>query len=140
MELRAAGVIPKHSRGVLLPDGLSAVMGCDGVGVMIETGSGVGNFRTCDLVTLLDPCEDIRGKEARNRNLRISFTLMLTPMLRDLPQARAHHGAILSHCAELVNAGKLRIEVARTLPLEQAADAHRVVETGHAQGKLILVP
>ena len=47
---------------------------------------------------------------------------------------------MLSHCAELVNAGKLRIEVARTLPLEQAADAHRVVEAGHAQGKLILVP
>ncbi|MEN8180222.1 MAG: zinc-dependent alcohol dehydrogenase family protein [Pseudomonadota bacterium] len=93
-----------------------------------------------DLVTLLDPGVDVNWQEARNRNLRISFTLMLTPMLRDLPEARAHHGEILSRCAELVDAGKLRIEVAHTLSLEQAAEAHRMIEAGHTQGKIVLAP
>ena len=93
-----------------------------------------------ELVTILDPGSDMDWKEARNRNLRIGFTLMLTPMLRELSEARAHHGEILRRCAELVDAGKLRIEVAQTLPLEQAAEAHRLIETGHTQGKLVLVP
>ncbi|MBA1444820.1 MAG: zinc-dependent alcohol dehydrogenase family protein [Chromatiales bacterium] len=93
-----------------------------------------------DLVTLLDPGQDVAWKEARNRNLRIGFTLMLTPLLRDLPEARAHHGEILERCGELVDAGSLRIEVAGRLPLAEAAEAHRQVEAGHLQGKLVLVP
>ena len=36
-----------------------------------------------DLVTLLDPGPGVDWKEARLRNLRIGFTLMLTPMLRE---------------------------------------------------------
>ncbi|MDX1698431.1 MAG: zinc-binding dehydrogenase, partial [Thiohalobacterales bacterium] len=47
------------------------------------------------LVTLLDPGTDVNWKEARNRNLGIHFTLMLTPMLQDLPAARAQQGEIL---------------------------------------------
>lgn len=91
-----------------------------------------------DLVTLLDPGADVVWKEARNRNLRISFTLMLTPMLRDLPRARAHQGEILDRCAELIRDGRLLIEVAESLPLRQASEAHRLIESGHAQGKLVL--
>jgi NADPH2:quinone reductase len=92
-----------------------------------------------DLVTLLDPGAAVEWKEARNRNLRVSFTLMLTPMLRDLPEARAHHGEILERCGELIGAGRLRIEVAQTLPLARAAEAHRMIEAGHTQGKLVLL-
>jgi NADPH:quinone reductase len=93
-----------------------------------------------DLVTILEPGSDMDWKEARTRNLRIAFTLMLTPMLRDLPEARAHQGEILRRCAELVAAGKLRIEVAQSLPLAEAAEAHRLIETGHTQGKIVLLP
>jgi NADPH2:quinone reductase len=90
------------------------------------------------LVTILDPGPDQDFKEARNRNLRIGFELMLTPMLRDLPEARAHQGEILDRCAEHIGRGELRIEVAETFPLEQAADAHRLIEEGHNRGKLVL--
>lgn len=90
-----------------------------------------------DLVTLLDPGE-VAWKEARNRNLRIGFELMLTPMLRPLPEARAHQGEILRRCAEWIDQGRLTLHVAQTFPLEQAADAHRVLEAGHLQGKLVL--
>jgi len=92
------------------------------------------------LITLLDPGSDIAWKEARNRNLRIGFELMLTPMLNHLPGARTHQGEILDHCAALADAGKLTIEVSQSLPLEQAAEAHRQIETGHTRGKLVLIP
>ncbi|MGZ4428357.1 MAG: NADP-dependent oxidoreductase [Nocardioidaceae bacterium] len=38
----------------------------------------------------------------------------------------------------LVDAGKLRVEVAATYPLEQIADAHRTSEEGHARGKIVV--
>lgn len=93
-----------------------------------------------DLVTLLDPGPDVDWKEARMRNLRIGFTLMLTPMLRDLPQARADQVTILCNCSEFIDSGSLKITLADSLPLSQAAEAHRRIEAGHTQGKLVLIP
>ncbi len=90
-----------------------------------------------DLVTILDP-GPVSLKEARNRNLRISLELMLTPQLKGLPDALAHQGDILRRCGELFDAGELRIEIAGTYPLDRAADAHRRLETGGMQGKLVL--
>lgn len=93
-----------------------------------------------DLVTLLDPGPDVDWKEARMRNLRIGFTLMLTPMLRDLPQARSDQVTILCNCSEFIDSGSLKLSLADTLPLAQAAEAHRMIEGGHTQGKLVLIP
>ncbi len=39
-----------------------------------------------------------------------------------------------------VEAGALRVVVARTFPLAEAAEAHRLVAGGHAGGKVVLVP
>ncbi len=91
-----------------------------------------------DLVTLLQPGAEVDWTPARRKNLRIAFELMLTPMLEDLPAARAHHGEILEYCARLFDKGELRIHVSRTFPLEQAAEAHRLVEQGHTMGKVVL--
>lgn len=90
-----------------------------------------------DLVTLLDPGE-ISFKEARMRNLRIGFELMLVPMLRNLDAARGHHVEILQQCAEWIDAGRLRLHVSQVLPLEKAAAAHTQLETGHTIGKVVL--
>lgn len=91
-----------------------------------------------DLVTILQPGPELDWAEARSRNLRIGFELMLTPMLRDLPQAREHQGEILRRCTDWIDDGKLRLQVAETFPLAQAADAHRRIEEGHTIGKLVL--
>jgi len=40
--------------------------------------------------------------------------------------------------AEFAESGRLRVEVAHQLPLEQAADAHRLLESGHVRGKVVL--
>jgi NADPH2:quinone reductase len=91
-----------------------------------------------DLVTLLDPGSDVAWREARNRNLRVGFEFMLIPMLRGLAEARRRQGEILDRCREWCEEGLLKIEVARTLPLEQAAEAHRLIEQGHTRGKIVL--
>ena len=91
-----------------------------------------------DLVTILDPGPDLDLKEARNRNLRISLELMLTPMLRNLSRARTHQGEILRRCGKLIDAGDLRIHVSETFPLAQAEAAHKRLEEGHTTGKIVL--
>ncbi len=90
-----------------------------------------------DLVTILDP-GGLSLKEARHRNLRLSLELMLTPQLRQMAGALAHQGEILRRCGELLDAGHLHITVAETYPLAAAADAHRRLEAGGMQGKLVL--
>lgn len=93
-----------------------------------------------NLVTLLEPGADVSWKPARERNLNIGFVLMLTPMLRDLPQARLHQGDILDKCAVLCEAGKLKIHVSKNFALRDAAQAHKLIETGSVRGKIVLLP
>lgn len=92
-----------------------------------------------DLVTLLQPGPDMDWKDARLRNLRVGFELMLSPMLYGLTEAQQHQADILRRCTALFDAGKLRIHVAQTLPLAEAAAAHRLIEAGGMIGKLVLV-
>lgn len=88
--------------------------------------------------TLLNPGSGIDWKEARNRNLSISFTLMLTPALMDLAEARRRQGKILHRCAKLITDFKLKPTIADVLPLKDAAIAHQLIEQGDVQGKIVL--
>ncbi|MGH2890950.1 MAG: zinc-binding dehydrogenase, partial [Solirubrobacteraceae bacterium] len=45
----------------------------------------------------------------------------------------------LDEVAPLVEEDEFRLPVARTFPLDQIADAHRLSESGHPGGKLVLV-
>jgi len=45
----------------------------------------------------------------------------------------------LSKLIDLFNAGKLRIHIRETFPMEKAADAHVLVEKGHGRGKVVLL-
>lgn len=91
-----------------------------------------------DLVTLLQPGPDVDWKPARLRNLRTSLELMLSPMYFGWNDARAHQARILEECRQLFEDGRLRIRVAERLALEDAAEAHRRIEAGGMQGKLVL--
>lgn len=46
----------------------------------------------------------------------------------------------LTELVTMVAEGRLDVPVARTLPLEEVADAHRESESGHADGKIVLLP
>jgi NADPH:quinone reductase-like Zn-dependent oxidoreductase len=47
-------------------------------------------------------------------------------------------GAGLRELARRFDAGELRVEIQETFPLERAADAHRLLQEGHARGKLVI--
>lgn len=51
----------------------------------------------------------------------------------------ARSAQTLARLAALCAAGELRLPVTRVYPLENAADAHRHMETGHVRGKIALV-
>ena len=91
-----------------------------------------------DLVTLLQPGPETDWKVARLRNLRVSQELMLSPMYYGWTDAQQHQGWILEQCAELFDSGRLRVQVDRVLALEEAAEAHRLIEAGGMTGKLVL--
>lgn len=142
--LGADHVIDYHRQDLLdavntLTDGRGVDVALDTVGpaTFARTIPAVAHYGT--LVTLLDP-GTIALAEARVRNLSIAFTLMLTPMLRDLHEAREHHGEILRRCAGWIKSDRLSVHVSHTFPLAQAADAHRLIGEGHVQGKLVLLP
>ncbi len=92
-----------------------------------------------DLVTLLQPAPDTDWKEARLRNLRVGLELMLTPQLQGLEAELERQAGIVRQALELAAAGKLRVEVSHRLPLEQAAEAHRLLEAGGMRGKVVLL-
>ena len=47
-------------------------------------------------------------------------------------------GGELEKISALIEAGKLRPVIEKVFPLEQIAEAHRVSETGHVRGKLVI--
>ena len=59
---------------------------------------------------------------------------------RPLEQKVAIMDGVRRHVWPLVASGQVRPVVHARLPFEQAADAHRLLETGEAFGKVVLVP
>lgn len=91
-----------------------------------------------DIVTILAPDPQTNWKVARDRNLRLSLELMLTPMLQNLITAQQDQAKILKQCARLIDQGQLKIKLSHTFPLAEAAAAHRLLEQGSTLGKIAL--
>jgi NADPH:quinone reductase-like Zn-dependent oxidoreductase len=49
-------------------------------------------------------------------------------------------GDRLAEAASLIDDGRVRVEIAARLGLEEATKAHEMVETGHTTGKIVLIP
>ncbi|MDX8386941.1 MAG: zinc-dependent alcohol dehydrogenase family protein [Ghiorsea sp.] len=91
-----------------------------------------------DLVTILQIPEDVDWKVLRIKNVRVSQTLMLTPMLEGLDDLGERHAAILEQCSQFFDERKLSVYVDETFPLARVKDAHLRVEQGHQSGKVVL--
>ncbi|MBW4663231.1 MAG: zinc-dependent alcohol dehydrogenase family protein [Chroococcus sp. CMT-3BRIN-NPC107] len=91
-----------------------------------------------DVVTILEADPNTDWKTARSRNLRISYELILVPMLQGLVAAQQHQADILTQCADLIDSGKLKIHVNKVFPLSVAVAAHQLLEAGSITGKIVL--
>lgn len=121
--------------------------GGEGVDIAFDTVGGKTFYDTIpavrvygDLVTILEPDYSLGTlKTARSRNLRISLEIMLTPLLQGLIAAQQHQSEILQQCASWIDEGKLKIHLSQTLPLQDAATAHKAIEEGSTTGKIALL-
>jgi NADPH:quinone reductase-like Zn-dependent oxidoreductase len=113
-----------------------------------------GSERFEDLVSDLDAVIDFTGAQGerslpvlRPGGILVSVPSGVPPELLDLA-ARGDRRATgflvepdpvgLAGLCHLVEAGHLQVKVDRVFDLEEAAEAHRQAETGHAGGKLVL--
>ncbi|WP_017715302.1 zinc-dependent alcohol dehydrogenase family protein [Kamptonema formosum] len=120
--------------------------GGEGVDLGFDTVGGETFYKTVpavrvygDLVTILEPEPDKGNlKAARMRNLRISLELMLTPMLQGLVEYQQEQAKILQQCARMIDEGRLKIHLSKIFPLAEAAEAHKLLETGSVTGKIAL--
>lgn len=119
-------------------DGEGVALGFDTLGGKILSQTIAATRLYGDVVTLLAPTADTDWKTARDRNLRVSFELMLTPMLQGRVPEQQAQAAILKNCAQLIDQEKLSIHVSHVLPLADAAEAHRLLEKGSLTGKIVL--
>ncbi len=116
-------------------DGVELALDTVGGDTFIKTFSAVRFYG--DLITLLQPSPTTDWTVARQRNLRITYELMLTPMYYGLHEHQRRQAEILENCARLFDTGKLRVHVERCYPLTEAAQAHRDLAQG-VTGKLVL--
>ena len=103
----------------LAPDGVDAALDVAGSGVLPELIELAGGPE--HVVTIAD----FGG--AREHGVRFSSG----------DAGRAVHA--LGEIGELIESGRFSLPVARTFPLAEIAQAHRVGEDGHVRGKLVLV-
>lgn len=72
-----------------------------------------------------------------NKSLTLSAVFMLLPILKN--QGREEHGEILSEIAKIVDEGKLKPLIdPHKFTLETVAEAHALLESGNAKGKVVL--
>ena len=117
-----------------------------GVDVVFDTVGGDTFLRSLNaarvggkVVSLLStPLSMADAQLARLRNLSLCYDLMLAPQVMNMHIERIRQRKILEQCAQLVEAGHLGVLVTHKLPLEQAAEAHRLIEAGGIIGKIVL--
>lgn len=72
-----------------------------------------------------------------NKSLNLSAVFMLIPLLKN--GGREEHGKILSEISKIVDEGKLKPFIdAHKFTLETVAEAHTLLESGNAKGKVVL--
>jgi NADPH:quinone reductase len=90
------------------------------------------------VVTLMGIAPDDADLNAYNLNLSLHNVMMLTPMWKGLKERLQAQAAIIARSLELVAEGKLRIMLAESFTLADAAKSQAFLESGKAVGKVTL--
>ncbi|MBD2868779.1 NADP-dependent oxidoreductase [Paenibacillus arenilitoris] len=121
--LRSLGAVP-----VTYEEGLAdriRVLAPRGVDAALDAAGGLGLAVAVELVEDKDRIGTIYAFD-RYKELGVRWI------------SSKRSAARLSELVDLYVKGKLRVHVRKTYPLEQAAEAHREIETGHGRGKIVL--
>lgn len=111
------------------PEGVDMVLDAVGQGTFLQAVEVVKPGGTVGAIVTLIPDEEPHDAEAAaERGVRI------VPVMSSYERS----GAQLRELASLLGQGHLRPPALEVLPLEDAAEAHRRIQTGHMRGKLVL--
>jgi NADPH2:quinone reductase len=89
------------------------------------------------LVTILGADTAGSAQKMLYKGATLHYEFMGIPTWRNIrPETQ---GAVLRNVADLIDRGRLRPHIFRCFALEQVADAHRLLETGHVTGKISIV-
>lgn len=100
------------------PEGFDVVLDFAGSGSLAASESTMREGARCISI--------VEGPEARRLGGHLVWVRPDAPGLVEL--------------AELFDAGKLKVEVAKVYPLEEAVEAYRQLEAGHVRGKVVITP
>ncbi|MDR6142273.1 NADPH2:quinone reductase [Microbacterium foliorum] len=136
-QLRELGATPvAYGDGLLervreaAPDGVTVVLDCAGTDEAIDV--------SLELVADRDRIATIvRGPDAASFGIRAFSGGSPTPLSE---QELAWRAEALGATVELLAAGDFVIELGPELPLAEAAQAHELMESGAASGKIVLIP
>uniref|UniRef100_UPI00289B0AF9 zinc-binding dehydrogenase n=1 Tax=Microbacterium sp. TaxID=51671 RepID=UPI00289B0AF9 len=136
-QLRELGAIPvAYGEGLAervreaAPDGVTVALDCAGTDEAIEV--------SLELVADRDRIATIvRGPDAASFGIR-AFSGGSPIPLSD--QELAWRAEALQATVDLLAAGDFTIELGPELPLADASQAHELVESGAASGKIVLIP
>jgi NADPH:quinone reductase-like Zn-dependent oxidoreductase len=102
----------------------------DGVDVVLDTIGGVSLERSVDAVRdegrIVSIAQPPTAEHFQQRGIDATYVFVRPD------------GEQLEELAELAENDRLSVELAEVLPLEQAARAHELSESGHVRGKLVL--
>jgi NADPH2:quinone reductase len=115
-----------------------------GVPVVVDPVGGDVFLKSLDcaavngqIVTILGSNTGDRGRGLLYRNVSIHYEFMGVPTAHEIEPERPGH--ILAAISNLVDGGLLRPHVSHRFELQNLADGHRQVETGHTVGKVAIV-
>jgi NADPH:quinone reductase-like Zn-dependent oxidoreductase len=107
-----------------------AASGVDVVLDLVGRHENLGELKTMRdggvLLAIPNGASDEAKHEARKRGIHVA-EMLVEP-----------DGQAMREIAALVKGGRLKVELDRTFPLEDAAKAHELLETGGMRGKLVL--
>jgi NADPH:quinone reductase-like Zn-dependent oxidoreductase len=124
--------------------GVEPVLYGDGLLERIRTLAPTGVTAAIDLVGT-DEAVDVSVALVANRERIATIVASARSSSNDVQALGAAAGVEIRSAARLellrrVEAGSLRVFIAATYPLIEAAAAHRQLASGHAHGKIILIP
>jgi acryloyl-coenzyme A reductase len=110
------------------PEGVDAVIDCVGSGTLLSSIKATRRYGRVVAIGTIDPAP-----------LSLNVGSLVVNAIDLLGSDNVTHKA-LAEAMELVRAGKIDVVIDRTLPLSEAADAHRLLEERGVFGRVLLIP